>query len=853
MGTAVRCRLVQLFGGATLILAGMACSDAPQAPRDPPPRYPDSRLARAPATDARPSGRPDDPLAAARFRYQQRLSADGTVPAEALMRAVQQRDAMTQHVPQGWRGDSAEDGNGEGDINVWTWLGPGNIGGRIRAILIHPTQPATMWLGSAGGGIWKTTNSGGLWSPLGDFMASLSIGCMAIDRTAPDVLYAGTGEGFFDAVEGTSNTAAIRGAGIFKSVNGGATWTQLPATAGPEWYFVNRLAISPADSAVLLAATGTGIYRSVDGGATWSQRTATRTLDLRFHPSDASRAVAGRSDGIAEYSLDGGLTWQTATGLAGHRVELAYAPGNPTIVYAAVSDNNLIRVYRSTDGGQSYALQTSSGGISTYHDYNSALWVDPTNDNHLLIGGVNLFRSTNGGINHSAVFGSVHVDHHVIVEHPQFDGVTQRTVYFGNDGGIYGTSNVYSVTPTALNNNLGITQFYGAAVHDGTGVVFGGTQDNGTLRFSGNIQAWTRSFGGDGGYAASDPTDSNYFYGEFQRAFIFRSANGGVSGTQIHNGSPPITEAGTQNVNFIPYFMLDPNEPNRMLVGGRSLWRSNNVKSTPVSWFIIKPTIQPPDPDPPPPPGEPPPDHFEDNSPWNISTLAIAKGDSDLVWVGHNNGQVWRSTNATAGTPDWTRVNENGAGLPDRWISRIVIDRFDHDRVFVSFMGWESDNIWRTTDAGQTWTDITGSGPTGLPDVPVGALAQHRVVRQWLFAGTDVGMFASYDDGQSWSVLPGGPGTIPVDELVWRNDRVLMIVTHGRGIFEADVRAIPGDMNCDGAVDVLDISPFALALVDPDGYAAQHSGCNIILADLNNDSQLDGTDVSPFAAAILSP
>jgi len=720
--------------------------------------------------------RGDDPLAAARFRYQQRLSEDGTIPPNALMRAKAQRDRLIQH------------GFGAGVWpESWTAIGPGNIGGRLRPIVIDPTDPNIIYVGAASGGVWKTTDGGQWWLPLDDFLPSLAIGDMAMHPSDPQTLYAGTGEGFFETVEGTSNTAAVRGAGIFITHDGGATWNQIPSTANPDFDFVNRLEIDPSNPRVMLAATNSGIWRSTDGGDTWSQRSTIRALDVKFDPSNSNNAVAGghHEHNGPYYSTDNGATWAQATGAGGHRQEMAYAPNAPGTVYAAVSgDNDRIRVWRSTDGGQTYALQTSGNGLSTYASYNNTIWVDPTNSETLVVGGVNLHRSTNGGVTFGQTFGNVHADMHRIVQDAGFDGVNNRTVYFACDGGIYRTANVYGSNAAGLNNNLAATQFYGAAVSP-AGRVYGGTQDNGTLLYRGDPQDWFHAFGGDGGYGAADATDPNFLYGEVQRARIHRSTNAGENSGYIYNGPNPITDAGSLDFNFIPFFMLDPNNPNTMLVAGKRLWRSTNVKAGQPDWSIVRQSIEPPGPQ------DPPgafsdQSHFDENSPWNIATIAVAEGDSDRIWLGYNNGQIWYTTNGTNANPDWTRVDE-GSPLPDRWPSTIVIDPADHAHISIAFMGYEPGNVWQSADNGATWTNISGSGDFTLPEAPVSALAAHRTRPGWLYAGTDVGMFVSGDNGQSWSTSTNGPGTVPVEQLIWQDDDTLMAVTHGRGIFFADV------------------------------------------------------------------
>lgn len=725
----------------------------------------------------------DEPKPAPRgavLRWQQRADADGKIPAGALYReavALQQRLA-TQ--PQ----------TSAGPTN-WTVLGPGNIGGRIRSILIHPTVPSTMWVGSVSGGVWKSTNAGASWTMLPDLPAVIAVTCMVLDPTNPNTIYAGTGEeAFFDNVEGSSNSAVNVGAGVFKSTDGGNSWTQLPATAVPAWDSVTRLAIDRNNPSILVAATKSGLWRTIDGGATWSQRTTTKAFDVKIDPNDSSKYVAGRSDGRAWYSTDGGVSWSTTAMFDPNatRIELTYARGTPNMIYAGVNARGSFQVWRSVDGGQTYSRQSGSSIVSVLSNYTGSVWVDPTNSNIVIAGGLDLYRSTNGGVNFTKISAwasypsSAHADHHIILEHPQFDGSTNRTVYFGNDGGIQRATNVHTVSNTSgwtnLNNNLTITQLYGCCINPTSGVVLGGAQDNGTSRGTptSGVSGWTQPGGGDGSFCAADPTNPNIFYMQYQYIGLSRSTNGGASsGSLIRTG---ISEA---DPNFMAYILLDPNDSNRLYVCGAALWRTNNASSGTPVWTSVKPALSCPSAPP------PPPAHFSDNPPCNISTVAVARGNANIVWVGHNNGNVYRTTNALAGSPTWTRVDTNPTALPDRWVSRIAIDHFDPNRVTVSFLGFAPDNVWRTNDAGASWSARWGTGANTLPPVPVSCIVQHRVVRNAYYAATDLGLYYTEDDGVAWTPAVGGPSIVPIDEIIWKNDKTLVVGTHGRSIWSCDV------------------------------------------------------------------
>lgn len=694
-----------------------------------------------------------------------RGGVDADIPHDALMAAWERKQQM----------DASDD---LGAPVQWTWLGPGNIGGRLRAVLIDPTNTQRMWVGAAGGGVWYSDTGGASWQPRNNLITMLGCGCMALDPANANHLYYGSGEGFFDAEQGSSNTAILRGAGIFESFDAGVTWARIQSTSTPDWYFVNRLSFQPGNPLVMLAATGSGIWRSADGGQTWSQRTTTRTLDIDFHPTDSTRAVAGRADGFASRSLDGGLTWvNTQIGTISTRVELAYARSSPTTVFAAVSDTGwFINIWRSLDGGATWVLR-STQTIGTYSLYNNALWVDPTNANNLVYGGVQLYRSTDAGATRVQFTTGSHPDYHVIVEQPGYNGTTNKRIYTGDDGGLHTIADWQTGSWSTLNTGLGVTQFYGAAMNPTSGVMIAGAQDNGTNRYNGNANAWTYNIiGGDGGFCAADPGDPNYFYGAYQHLGLQRSSNAGVSWTDIRGAT-----TSDLGFNFVPYYLLDPNNSNRMLACGRSLWRTDNVKTgAPPTWVQIKaprncPTFT-----------AIPTDHFADNPYCNLSAAQIAVGNSDVVWAGHNDGELHRTANGTAAAPTWTLVDSSlGGALPDRWISSIAIDPSNHQRVLVSLMGYTPDNLWETLDNGATWHTIDGTGTGSLPDLPISWVVMHPVLHDLLFVATDLGLFHSTNGGASWAPIAGGPENVCIEQLVWKNSRQLLCVTHGRGVYQA--------------------------------------------------------------------
>lgn len=734
----------------------------------------------------------DHPGEWAAFRNLQRRSEDGKVKEDGLIKGIEHRKARLKEIA---KSDAAEQvsaaafagvdivtalapeiGPSSAGIssNQWASVGPGSVGGRIRTIVIDPTNTNKMWLGSVAGGIWRSTDAGASWSPVNDFMGNLSISSLVIDPNNTNILYAGTGEGFY-------NSDAVRGSGVFKTTDGGATWNMLPSTnpaTVSAWYWVNRLAIHPTDSNILLAATNSGVYRSINSGVAWTRVDSTRTLDIRFDPNDGNKAIAGRKDGKIVYSADGGATWNavTVTSTTSARIELAYAKSQPGVVYASV-DSSSGEIWRSADGGVSWVImsQTTTPHLGSQGWYDNTIWVDPTDSTHIVVGGLDLWRSTDSGATWTKIsnwtnnmyngYPNVpHADHHFLISDPNYNGTSNRKLYNSNDGGIFRALDITLATQTSgwesLNHGLAITQFYSVAGHASAGgKIIGGAQDNGSQMTANLGTTWKLIYGGDGGYSAVDSQNDNYLYGEYVWLQLHRSTNGGsTNSSSIYSG---ITDADPalngSKANFIAPFILDPNDNNRMLAGGLSLWQSLSVKTTP-GWTAIK-----------------------TSNGSKISAIAIAEGNSGIVWVGHNNGAVYRAPDSLNATPTWTQV---GSGtLPSRLVNRILIDKADSSTVYVAYGGYNNNNLWKTTNNGTNWTNITGM----LPSVPIFSITRHPKSANWLYAGTEVGLYTSQDGGASWFTSNDGPANVEISELSWMDDSTLLVATHGRGIFKATV------------------------------------------------------------------
>jgi outer membrane protein assembly factor BamB len=767
---------------------------------------------------------PDRPLLRLQHERLAMLDDNGEIPPGAPERARDQLNAMRAavagndlraQIPVGEDRLPPEmtamaPGPGLSPANAgWTRLGPGNIGGRTRSIVIDPTNSATLFAGSVGGGVWITNDSGAKWRPADDLMGNLAVCSLVMDPTNHMIMYAGTGEGF-------NNIGAVRGAGIFKTMDGGTSWAVLPATrpdqpppapVNQNFYYVNRLAIA-SDASVIVAGTNTGIFRSTDGGMTWKQTLLNAAIGrVAFAPGDNTKLVASGNgnDGRVFYSTDGGVVWTAGTrGSAGTgRVDLAYAKGNASIVYASVQASPS-EIWKSADGGKTYTKQQAklaSGAAANFLGqqgwYDNIVWAgDPTDSNLVIVGGVDLFRSNDGGNTLAPISTwwdnrSAHADHHVIVEDPGYNGTTNTKVWFGNDGGMYFTNNVKTVGNDAnppyingwvnRNSEFEVTQFYGVASNAATKTVVAGAQDNGTLRYTpaAGTNQWNSFEGGDGGYMAADPGDPTTFYGEYVNLDIFRNTNSGSSraGTGYISGhywdgaawqwkaAPfliPDAKAGKSGALFIAPFTMDPGNSNRLLGGGASLWETTDAKTVNTdasgpAWTSIKPSIG----------------SF-------ISAVTIGPADPKLIYVGYNNGRIDKSINGTTKPPVWNTVS--GPIGVNRMCTCVAVDPRDSNVVYATFGGFTSGNVWKSADGGQTWDDVS----RGLPEAPVRWVTIHPTDSDFVYLGTEVGVIVSDDAGAHWNPTNEGPTNCCVYQLTWMGT-TLLCATHGRGVFQIDL------------------------------------------------------------------
>ncbi len=756
-------------------------------------------------TNAEPDA--DNPRAATEWRLKTMADEHGKIPPGAVHRANLHRKNAT-HGPH--FGTIGTNSIGSNPINrvvslsssvtsgSWTSRGPQNVGGRTLALLVHPTNNQILYAASASGGLWQSTNGGATWTQL-PLTFNLFIGALAFDPLNPNIIYAGTGERFYDR--------AVQGAGIFKSTDGGATWTQLAATAN--WLYVSSISALPGVTGTLLAATDSGIYRTTNGGGTWTpisipalSRALMVAYDPNSDPNDPNRAhaLAGvylQNGFVQAYSSsDGGATFTAATGASLHPgnnfgdIAVSWSPSMPGVTYALVGGASQFTPYgelwRSADYGVNYTRYATGTGVGCV-DRRCELWVAPNDDSLVVTGGVDVFRSTDSGSTFSRIGSGYiitndpHPDVHCIAGDSAYSA-SNRTVYVCTDGGVFRTSDITTAALnsgswTSLVSTYQTTQFYGGIGHNvGSAAYFGGAQDNGDLATTNTSSNARLVWGGDGGFVDIDPTSVNTWYFEEPYLLLYRSLDGGFSLAGISAGLGDSNN--TFNANFIAPIVLDPNHPTTLLAGGGNLWRTTSANQPPLGWSNIRPNGG----------------GCVTANPSNcISAIAVAPGNSDLIYVGQNDGVIQKTTNGTATTPSWSDVDNNNSKnpLPNRYITRIYVDPGNNNTVYVTLGGYSYDNLWKSIDGGNTFASVSGSGATSLPPAPIRGIVRHPRSALRLYAGTDVGLYESEDGGATWSASQGGPGDVMIDEVRFViGTETLLAATHGRGLWTADVSCV---------------------------------------------------------------
>ncbi len=699
--------------------------------------------------------------------FVQRAWPLGSIPKNAWLDAAREADFLRKNAAGGPRGGS------------WQLEGPMPFGGRLIALAVHPSEPQTIYAGSASGGIFKSTNGGTDWAPIFDQSISLSIGDVVVAPSDKNVLFVGTGE----PGAGTGSVT-YDGAGVFRSSDAGATWQSVGLEGSG---IVGKIAVHPTDaSRVFVAACGNlygndsdrGLYRSKNGGAAWEKvlflNDSTGFVDVAFHPAQPDiliaaswerlrrperRRYAGAATGIFR-STDGGDTWtevaqNVLTGDVG-RIGFAASESQPGLFYAVVAGptSNFKGIYKSTDAGATWSLVFADENAmpgsfyGTSGHWFSKIWCDPKDAQHLFVAGVELFESHDGGKNWDLAggFDEIHADHHAMWINPS----NPQQIYEGNDGGFYISEN--GGGDWLWTANLPNAQCY-AMTSDPSNpdVLYTGVQDYGTWRTpSGATDGWEHISGGDGFASLVHPQDPNIIFALYQYGGLLRSLDNAQGFEYI---APPFVRA-----NWSCPMLFHPNDPSVLFFGTTNVMKTEDLGDT---WQTISPDLTG---------GQPANNVF-----GTISTLSICQNSPDVMWAGTDDGSVWTTKN---GGTSWQKVV---AGLPKRWVTRVTASPTDPLVAYATFSGFRWDEplarVFRTANGGISWQAITG----GLPDAPCNDIILGAAPGE-LFVGTDVGVFQSTDDGQSWLPFGAGMPILPVNDLHLAGGKI-HAATYGRGIF----------------------------------------------------------------------
>ena len=488
--------------------------------------------------------------------------------------------------------------------------------------------------------------------------------------------------------------------------------------------------------------------------------------------SPEGRMFGGDEGGIFR-SSDGGSTWtKLANGLPETnigRIGLSMAPSRPNIIYALYADEvgPFRGLFKSTDGGESWSrLPDHSLIVGNYVSYGwwfGNLRVHPESPDTVFALGLELLKTVDGGTTWAHTSSQMHVDHHGLYIHPQ----DPNLIVSGNDGGLYVSTN--GGTDWDHRDNLPVTQFYTVEIdHQNPLHVAGGTQDNNTYHTTTSMPAeWEALFAvGDGQYVGIDPDDNRTIYGSYQRGNLLRSLDGGNTFTRVLNGINR-----QEPVNWSAPIELDPSSPETLYTGTDRVYGSEDKATT---WQPISPRL---------------PQSGGTGSIFDtfgtITTIAVAPTHANYIYAGTDDGLVWVSTD---GGTTWDDVSQS---LPKRWVTRITVDPRFETTAYVSFSGFREDSplshVFKTIDAGQSWTAIAGN----LPEAPVNDIIPDPVQPGLLYVATDVGVYYSIDDGLTWMALGEGLPRVVINDLsLHASSRLLVAATYGRSLFSFDLTNI---------------------------------------------------------------
>jgi hypothetical protein len=705
----------------------------------------------------------------------------------------------------------------------WTELGPNNVGGRTRALAWDPTTANKVWAGGASGGLWYNmdiTDANSGWVKVNDFWSTLSVTKIAFDPTNANIAYVATGEGF--------GVGASIGAGIWKTTNGGSTWNQISSTAKMRYMndlIVRRESISGSNIGVIYASVdignyydkwfdefGQGLYRSADFGATWTQVMPIAANNANYVPASISVGANNRiwvgtksnnyggndQGGGRVYYSDNGTTWtlsNSLTNATNGRVTVACAPSDANYIYSFIENSTtngtgtpIIVLRKSTDNGVSWSSMTlpvDNDSDMPADDftrgqvwYDQALSVDPNNPQNVLIGGIDLFRSVDAGASWGQIgkwwdwsglnCSVVHADQHAICFKPG----SSTTVIFGNDGGVFYSSNIASSATTknifSRNKNYNVTQFYSTAIHPtaGNNYHLAGAQDNGTQQFnSASSNSTLQVYGGDGGYCFIDQVNPSYqivSYVNNNFFLYYPNSNGDTTLMDLivsDNTGSFINPACYDNNRHVLY-TYKSSDPTT----GGSIYRVKNITSAPN---IILDSLNVTN-------------LTADATAFKVSPYTTS---STTLFIGTGSGKLIKLRNANGSSPTETDIT---GSLPTGSISCIEIGSTENELLVTFFNYGLPSKIYYSSNGGATWVSKMGD----FPDMPVRwAMFNPNHVSTEVILATELGIYGTTNfsnTSPTWTARNTGFSNVRTDMLQMRtSDKMVIAATFGRGLYSS--------------------------------------------------------------------
>lgn len=686
---------------------------------------------------------------------QKRLNQDGTVRS-----ASQYKDVYQQ--VQEYTAERSLSGN-------WEQLGPILDGattrddipgvGRVNAIEFHPTDPLTIFVGAPAGGLWKTTNGGEWWESLTDDLPTLGVSAIIIDPNNPDIIYIGTGD---------RDSADAPGLGVWKSLDGGNTWTS--SGSGMPDLVIGMMVVNPDDTDVLLAASNDGIYRTLNAGDTWSLVSPTNNFkDIKLHPTNPDIVYATGSTSFYK-STNGGATFEYQSGAISFssRSVIAVSSAEPDWVYVCAANFSDFRaLYRSVDAGETWEEMSDSPNILGWSNdasggqawYDLTIAVNPNDALDVYVAGVRVLRSQDGGVTWAEASNNyVHVDHHASAFSPH-----TGNYWLGNDGGIYEREN--NTVWKDQSNGMVISQMYklGQSPHSANNVLTG-FQDNGTSEWIGT--KWERRIGADGMECMYDQEDPDYFYGAIQNGEIRRTGPNYSAQVCGRNGLGGIDENGL----WVTPYILDNSNSNTMFLGYLNLWRCDNIKTQnidDVEWERVS-------------------ENLISNDGANINEICQSIANPETMYISKLTRKLFRKDNINDPESEWINLSTS---LPqfNLTIDDLEAHPYDENILYMAFFR----EVYKSSDKGDSWELMTNDN---FPDVVVNSIEYDKNSDEGLYIGTEMGVFFKDATMTDWEPFSGGnlPSAVNVTELeIYYGEDIessrIRGATYGRGLWESDL------------------------------------------------------------------